>query len=260
MTNAIPLLSIDWSDAEEQALVLQFVLAAEPATDTVQQLENLVDLFVTAGNHAAFVRDQFPPEGVSLTLTARDHSSPLRPVFSLRARGLDVRSVQVLRNISWRFSAQAHPIVSVEIRDRTPNTSPRRFELPAAEWGTEEEAYPPLSNRLGFRVEREDPLDYRKSRRCLVEFGRPVPNDVIDAAIARAREWVSLAELGAFSPPAKPPEEAEVWEDVVAAYDEYSVELVMSLFEASELSWNVLLNLLAHFSRTIEPVTLVTIE
>ena len=61
-------------------------------------------------------------------------------------------------------------------------------------------------------------------------------------------------------PPVKPSFEAEVWQENLGPYDEYSVELAFSLFEASEAAWYTLLNCLERYSRTTERVVLVTIE
>jgi hypothetical protein len=111
-----------------------------------------------------------------------------------------------------------------------------------------------------MRVEREDPADYQKERRCVVEFGRPAPRDVFESLLGRLGEWVELLGHGAYGPPVKTAFEAEVWQENLTAYDAYSVELAFSLFEASEFAWNTLLNCLQHYSLTVEPIVLVTIE
>lgn len=256
----LPRLSISWTNAPRQDLLLEFGLGAVPTPEQLTNLEVLVGSFITAGGHGAFAREMASPSDSSLGLTRANLSSPMQPAFLLSGYEVDVRAFQLVRHLVWRWSARMQTVRDVTVSDLTPGQQARVVHLPDATWGTEAAAYPPLSQRFQIRLEREDPGDYQKERRCVVEFSRPVLRDVLESLVARVGEWVALMGQGAYGPPVKSAYEAEVWRETLAAYDEYSAELVFSLFEASEFSWNTLLNCLQHYSLTVEPIVLVTIE
>ena len=256
----LPRLSISWTNAPRQDLLLEFGLGAAPTPEQLTNLEGLVGSFVTAGGHGAFAREMAPPSDSSLVLTRAKLLSPMQPAFLLTGCELDVRAFQLVRHLAWRWSARMQPVHSVTVSDLTPGQQARMVQLPDATWGTEAAAYPPLSQRLQIRVEREDPGDYQKERRCVVEFSRSVPDDVFESLLSRIGEWVALMGQGAYGPPVRSAYEAEVWQENLSAYDKYSTELAFSLFEASEFAWNTLLNSLQHYSLTVEHIALVTIE
>jgi hypothetical protein len=171
---------------------------------------------------------------------------------------VDVRAFQLLRHCAWRWSAQSVQVRSIVVSDRTPGRHARLVQLPDAMWTTEDDAYPPLAQKLQYGVDWEDPADYMKERRCVVEFSQPVLNSG-GGAIAVISAWIELLAKGAFSLPVRVPNEAEVWQEDLNLYDDYSIELVVSLFEASEAAWSTLLNCLEAYSRGSERVALVTI-
>jgi hypothetical protein len=228
--------------------------------EQLSDLEGLVSSFAIVGRHGGFTRETASPFDSSLILTRPKPSSPMQPAFLLTGQQVDIRAFQLVRHLAWRWAARAQPVHEVTVSDQTPGQQARPIQLPEATWRTETAAYPPLSQRMQIRVEREDPADYQKERRCVVEFGRPEPRDVFESLLGRLGEWVALVGQGAYGPPVKPAFEAVVWQENLAAYDEYSIELALSLFEASEFAWNVLLNVLQHYSLTVAPIVFVSIE
>jgi hypothetical protein len=252
-----PPLSISWTNAVLQELVLQFELEQPPTPEQLGDLERLVASFVAVGSYGGFVRESVSPSMSSMRLMRKNLSSATQPAFLLSAQQVDVRAFQLLRHGAWRWSARAQAVRSVAVVD---GTSGQAVQLPDATWTTEEAAYPPQSRALQIRVEMEDPADYHKQRRCVVEFARPVPDEIFKSAISPIAAWVALANEGVYGPPVKPSFEAEVWQENLGPYDEYSVELALSLFEASEAAWNTLLNSLECCSRTTERIVVVTIE
>jgi hypothetical protein len=254
-----PQLAVTWTNAAQQDLLLKFELAAPSTPEGLAELEGLVRNFAAVGAHGGFARETTSPPDSTLVCTQADLSDPTQPAFTLAARQVDVRAFQLMRHLAWRWSAAAQAVFRVVVTDQTSGPVARAVQLPEATWGTEEAAYPPLSQRVSIRVEREDPSDYRKSRRCVVEFARPVPADVFDSVLARIGAWAALLGRGAYGPPVKAPFEAEVWPENLGPYDEYAVELAFSLYEASESAWDVLLNTLQDYSAKVEPIVLVTI-
>jgi len=249
-----PRLFTTWTDAAQQELLLQFELGAAPTPEQLSDLERLVSSFVTVGSHGGFARELVSPSDSALILTRANLSSPMQPAFLLTSQQVDVRAFQVVRHLAWRWSALAQPVRGITVSDQTPGEHARQVQLPDATWRTEAAAYPPLSQRLQIRVEREEPADYQKERRCVMEFSRPEPREVFDSLVGRVGGWVALVGHGAYGPPVKPAFEAETWQENLAAYDDYSVELALSLFEASEFAWNTLVNALEQYSGKLKGI------
>lgn len=258
MADHIPELTI-LSTKEPARLRIAFSFEGAPPQEAVQALGDAVRAFVAVGAHAGYATPIGTSVPSSLELLGMDVSRAAGPWFELRARGLDFRAFSILRNLCTRISAKVHPITSIAVHGQGDGAE-TVTNIPIAEWGTEHQAYPAVAEQLSFPIERGDPLDYHKTRRALVEFGRAVEAGVFGALIERVREWMALAEGGGFSPPVKPADLAAVWEDSIVPFDAFSVEVAMRLFESSEFAWNVLLNLVEAFSLTVEPVASVTIE
>ncbi len=220
----IPPLSLSWTNAASQELVVHFELEQPSIPDGLDDLQRVVACFVTMGASGGFAREMVSPVNSSLSLTGEDLSSPTGPTFFLYSEQVDIRAFQLLRHCGWRWSADAQALRSISVSDRTPGQEARQVQLPDATWATEEAAYPPQSQLLQFPIERGDPADYQKERRCVVEFGRAVPSEVFESVIASISAWVDLAAEGAYGPPVRPSFEAEVWEENLGPYDEYSVE------------------------------------
>lgn len=255
-----PPLSISWTNAVSQELVVRFELEQPATAEQLDNLQKLVASFVAVGSFGGFARELVSPSESSLTLARFNPSFPMQPTFLLNAQQIDVRAFQLLRNGAWRWSGQAQGLRSITVLDLTPVQHTDPIQLPDVTWATEDAAYPPQSRLLQIRVEHEDPVEYHKQRRCVVEFGRKVPIEVFKSVVVPISAWLELAGEGAYCPPVKLPFEGEVWQENLGPYDEYSVELALALFEASEAAWNTLLNCLERYSKTSEPVVLVMIE
>jgi hypothetical protein len=259
MAISAPHLSVTWTGASRQELLVEFELAFVPKREQFAQLENLVSHFVTAGRYGAFPRENVSPAESSLHLTSANLSLPLHPTFVLTGEELDPRAFRLLHHMVWKWSSRGSPLAATRVSDRTAGRHASVIQIPDATWTTEYATYPPASSRLRTRVERDDPGDYQKERRCVVEGGRPLPAARMNDVIERLRTWYLLVNAGAYGPPVKPSPEAEVLLENLAGYDEYSVELALYLFEASEAAWDTLLNSLEHYSLTVEPLALVTV-
>lgn len=255
-----PPLSITWSGAPRQELLVTIELARPASVEQLAELERAVAMFAALGSHGAFPRATVSPTDSSMALARADGHSPTRLAFVIMAQQVDLRAFQLVRHVAWKWGARVQPVRAVVVLDRTEGHHARAIDVPDITWGNEEAVYPPLSQLLQVRVERDDPADYHKERRCVIEFGRRVPQYVFETVNEYIAAWVALVSDGAFGPPVRPAFEAEVWQASLGPYDEYSAELALSLFEASELAWNPLVNCLQRYSEAVEPVTLVTIE
>lgn len=254
-----PGLAITWSEASHQQLVLDFDLERPLTPEQSADLQRLVNVFVAVGSYGGFARLNAAPSESSMNLAEVNLTTPSRPSFVLEARQVDVRALQLLRNALWRWAARNPAIRTLQITDRTSPSRAQSVKLVQPTWTTEIAAYPPQSELVQIRVEHDDPGDYRKERRCVVEFGRRIPKQVVATAAEPMAAWAALLYNGAYAPPVRPPFEAEVWLENVGPYDERSMELVLSLFEASEASWYTLMNCLDRYSTLTERIVLATI-
>lgn len=261
MAPSLPVaLSITWSDAPRQQLTLDFDFEHPLTPEQSADLQRLVNVFVAVGSYGGFASVNAPPPESSMNLAQTNLTVLSQPSFVLEAQQVDVRAFQLLRNALWRWSSRNPAIRALQITDRTSQARAQSVELVQPTWITEIRAYPPQSELVRIRVEHDDPSDYQKERRCVVEFGRPIPNEVFATVAEPIAAWAALMSEGAYAPPVRPPFEAEVWLENVGPYDEYSVELALSLFEASEASWYTLMNCLEHYSALRERIMLATIE
>lgn len=259
-TSSPPPLSITWSDAPRQQLALDFEFEQGLTPERSTDLQRLINVFAGVGAHGGFARIHAAPPESSMRLTQANLTEPERPSFVLEAEQVDIRALQLFRNSLWRWSANNQAIREVRITDRTSQVRAQSVELVQPTWTTEIPAYPPQSEHVRIRVEHGDPADYQKERRCVIEFGRRVPNEVFTTAAEPIAAWAALMYEGAYATPVRPAFEAQAWLQNLGPYDEYSVEVAFSLFEASEASWYTLMNCLERYSALTERIVLATIE
>jgi hypothetical protein len=258
MTNPAHRFSLAWADIASQSFLLEFKLAPNGLPLHLVELSKCVEVFVRVGSHGGFTAPGGLAHEGGLSLVTGNVNNPENPRFILEARSVDVRAFRVLDNLISRFSARVHRVSEVDAGSLAPQAVPVFF--PPLGWDNAHDLYPSVSSRNTVQVETEDPLDYHKGRRCVAEFEHRQPREELEVLRAWIDDWATIVELGGYSLPVREPAEAEAWIDTLQIYDEYSVEVVFSLFEAAEEAWNPLVNLLNRFSAEVDRLRLVSIE
>jgi hypothetical protein len=215
---------------------------------------------VLVGSRGGFVPEDVRPAQGDLALVKESPPSGRNLEFEWTARQLDVRAFYVMRNALEGFGAKVHAVQTAVVEDRTPGRMGRPFPMQFITAKNASRCYPGLSEKAALEIETEEPEAYAKSRRCLVDFGGPVPRETLEKLADWMRSWSRLAVMRAFTPPVRPVEKASVILEALAPYDEGSVELVFSLFDAVEEAWNVLFNMLDRFSGTVARIARVSLQ
>lgn len=104
--------------------------------------------------------------------------------------------------------------------------------------------YPPVSSGAGIELVWE-PVGGSWVRRCLVEYPSPPEAEEIDALSDWVEPWFELLELGGYALPIGSPNDVASARGGTVQFDEYSAELTVMRFEASEAAWAALINMIA---------------
>lgn len=218
----------------------------------------LVLAFCKLGAAGGFPSIGFGPGDSTLHFIREMASSSDEQVFLATAANVHADALLVLRNVLVSTSARRWHIDRVTAA-LSGQADASLQELLPPDHDDYAESYPPESDLCDLDVVEEDPLDYSKSRRCLIEFADELSAAAASAAFEELHAWVTLMEAGGFSPPVRPPERAMVSLNDLQRFDSHTIELTFSVFDASEESWSTLINLLDRLSRKSEVKT-VTIE
>jgi hypothetical protein len=255
-----PILELQHSGAVQQELAVVFALETAANTVQLEELLAIVTAWVAVGDRGGFVRHSAMPNDAAMVLDRFKFDDPQRPAFLIRTRQLDRTAWAPLRHATWRWSARGLRMQVIQVIDRTPGGPWATEQVPEMSYSAQPTEYPPLCDNLGFTVIYSNPGEYGKTRRCVIDFDRPVQATSIGAVIAAVSDWFELARYGAWAPPDFNSAEAMVDLANLAPYDEYSVELALSMFEASECAWYVLCNVLGRLSVDHEALSGVEID
>jgi hypothetical protein len=108
---------------------------------------------------------------------------------------------------------------------------------------TEYDRYPQRKSAVRFPVRREWQGDHR-ARRCVIELASAVAAEHVARLRAPVQHWFALLARGAFAVPVGLPSETDCIPGDLTLYDEFSCEITVNRFEASEMAWNALVNML----------------
>lgn len=255
-----PTLDLQHSGAVEQEHAVVFQLEAPARSEQLEELLAIVMAWVAVGQRGGFVRRSAMPNDAALALDRWEFDDPHRPAFLLRARQLDRTAWALLRHAAWRWGARGPLVQKIKVIDRTPGGPWVTVQVPEMSYARQPTEYPQMCDNLSFDVTYGNPGEYAKTRRCVIDFGRPVEATTMDGVIAAASDWFELARYGAWAPPDFDVAAAMVDLGNLAPYDEYSVELALSMFEASECAWYVLCNVLGRLSVEHEALHSVEID
>lgn len=255
-----PSLKLQHSGAVQQEHAVVFQLEAPAHAEQLEELHAIVTAWVAVGQRGGFVRRSATPDDAALALDRWKFDDPQRPAFLVRARQLDRTAWAPLRHAAWRWSARGALVQEIKVIDRTPGGPWATEQVPEMTYAAQPNEYPQLCDNLSFPVTHGNLGEYTKTRRCVIDFGRPVQATSIEAAIAAASDWFRLARYGGWARPDFDVEMAMVDLENLAPYDEYSVELALSMFEASECAWYSLCNVLGRMSLEYEALQSIEID
>jgi hypothetical protein len=258
MTNALPgLVLTRWTDAP--AKTLDVLIDAAVAADPVRQaaVEHHAQALMALARYGAFPAGRLVPGIAPLTLVER--APEMGVVASLRVERVDYRVWQLLRELLVRDETTGPFVRHIEVRERNDDGG-LTWRLRGVDEAVDALGYPPRVPALEFSLIDEDAADMVKNRRCVVTLAPAYTDEVLAELLHRMTQWVELLEQGAYAPTMALEGHAVVERGSLHAYDVDSLELVLSLYEASEAGWSSLLNLLHHFSVTVARIADVSIE
>jgi hypothetical protein len=175
--------------------------------------------------------------------------------------GIEPSVFQLVRNMLMRAGGADRMLHELRIAgspaDRALGLDADWVRLPVPDEEDDESAYPPLRSRKPWTT---DYLGDTWVRRCLVEFTVAVETVHVEAVAAIVEPWFTLLEAGAYPPGAIGPWDAECSAGDVAYFDEFTVEVSVMRFQASDAAWNSLLNALSMMEPFGELVSSFTLD
>lgn len=223
----------------------------------IEEIGRLVAVFTQAGELGAFPAAAHSGGPSRIGRIAGPKSSDQSIAFEMTASGITPQAFQILRNLLGWSEAIHGGVASLRIRDKQRRDQGRTAPFPGDV--DEEDAYPPPWEKLGFAIDWEN-TQYSKSRRCLIEAARPLETADVEQVAETARAWSALLDEGGFVLPSDFPSETESSSGSVSQFDEYSVEISVLRFQASEMAWASLANMIDASCRTSLQVIRMIVE
>lgn len=170
---------------------------------------------------------------------------------------VDYRVCHIACNVLGHAIAGLRGVEFREVIEPDTQVQRQNWRLPASRDDADMQGFPPMASWLPFQVLPEDAADRVKGRRCLVTMSQAVEAPELASLVRAMDDWACLLEMGGYSSTALG---STVILGSLHAYDDYGVEMVISIFEASEAAWFSLLNLLRNFPAGAAVIADVCIE
>jgi hypothetical protein len=236
---------------------LKYTLLGE--TDSTDLITKINQKFADGGVCGGYAPMGVHPVQSTLHYSGEEKKSKSNiAIYYLKSAAIDVNCFQILRNMASRLSLDGLFIKNIEV-ELPDNQQIGRFELPVPDENNEEKVYPSRSAKNNFSILWED-SDFSKSRRVLVEMVDRPGSDMASALSLYVKSWYTLLEGGGFAMPVGLPNETESTTGRVIQFDESSFEISVSRFQASEMAWNVLINIIASYSEKVSSVDRIIID
>jgi hypothetical protein len=181
-------------------------------------------------------------------------------VWECDAKAVDHRFAQVLRNNMVMFNQLHHLVERIEMQAII---TPPSTGAPLPDLGSRSlaDTYPPRSKQLSFRINYEQPEDFRGGRRVEIVFAHPLS----DKALEKTLDWLELwadVSLGVYAENEEDVETGEcaIFDAVPDIADDYTIEMPIEMFGAVEEAWHSLFNLCERISTDIAPISTVAVE
>jgi len=241
MPDRLPKLVLRGVDFQSDSLQLSYGFDGELQAAT-PSLHAITELFVANAAHGAFSAGV--PLAMSIATTQPAADSQLEYVLS-RTRGLERHAFQCLRNMARRLRRDGVLARSIGVTGSSQGpAADEPLDWPSEQ--TEETSYSRGSERIEALIVRED-SDFAKSRRCLVRIAGVPDTASVEAFEAHVRPWYLLLEAGGYAMPIEWPEDSDCIAGSVSQFDEQTIEIAVSRFQASELAWIALANMAVSF-------------
>ena len=259
MHDRMPKLFLVGVESPTAHLRLRLELSAGKPDDALLEIDKLVRSFVTAGERGGYPSPDSAANVSRLTLSAAPQIKGRQIVCDLQAEHVDPRAFQIVRIMIGASRSSAWTAGSVTIEEVRTGTL-RRIDVPLPDDLNDEDVYPDVSNLVPFVVDWVS-TQFSMSRRLLAAFRYPIQPEHVDGVAELVRIWGDLVEANGFSLPTEMPlEEVESVVGPVDQLDEFTIECVVDRFEACETAWNVLINLLDAYSRSMFRMSKISVE
>jgi hypothetical protein len=258
MTRDFPPLELAAASAPLARQEVTFHIAEGDPAAAAGLLDAVLRRHVAPGDLGGYVAPGVPADRSHFRLVSAAEVSKGTVVFVVEAEYVDPRAFQILRNMIARLTEARTAVTRIVVRQLSPGV-PRGGELAPASDENEDEVYPPLSNQLRFPIEWVN-TQFSKSRRCEVEYSKPLGAPEVLEITRRVETWGRVLQAGGFATPAGLPGEVESVYGGVSQFDEYTVEIEVARFKASETAWNVVANLLDAHGRAASGVVKIVVE
>ena len=221
------------------------------------KVNELIKTFVAAGAHGGFPPSNATPGDSRLAIESSDLSISGGMSFILNANLVDLRAFQLLRNSSCRLAREDINVTRIVVKE-IGQSDHQLVKVPEADYDNESDVYPGIAS-IKLATMWED-NEFSKLRRCVVEKKDPVGAVGVLGIRDWIEPWYQLLEAGAFAMPVGRPDETVSIGGSVSFFDEFSIEISVGRFLASESAWSVLINMLDAYSSSSGFLLKVTID
>lgn len=228
--------------------------------DEVAAAQAVVEAFVEAAHRGAFPMPGEDPASSDLALVDPPTVAAAQLGFTLEARNVDARALQLLRQMLSRIEHAGDASLRHINATRHGHGRTHRIVYPVIDDDNEQDQYPEPPAAPGFVVHWDDDVGYSRSRRVLVEFPHAIEGEPVDTFIEYVEAWGKLLEASAFALPAGMPDVLDNVMGPVSQFDVVTLEVEIPVYKSSERGFDVLTHLLARFHAQELPIRLMVIE
>jgi hypothetical protein len=240
-------------------LELVMSLSAGKGQEAASAVTALVERFVGAGRAGGYTLPSVAADRSRLELVPGVVVGSDQLTYRLEAKYVTGLAFQILRLMVGTVPGQSWAVGTILVREPRPGPL-NRVELPLPDDENEDDVYPEMSVSVPIAVDWVE-TQFSWSRRCLVEFASPVQPNQLQAVKDRVNLWWALVEARGFVLPTDfPIEEILSTLGDVTQFDEFTIEIAVDRFHASEAAWEVLVSLLDAYSRSGVPIVNVDVE
>jgi hypothetical protein len=237
---------------------VEVALAGVSEERALDDLASVLRSIFTMADCGAYVTHAASPKDAAFEVVD-EQVGDFAITWECRARAVDWRFAQIVRNELVMFSQCEHPISRFSIV--SPEASALRRVLPPLGGEPLDAWYPGVSAAVRIPIVKSTPHTFRGGRRVAIEFVDPLTDPALKATIDLLETWAA-ASFGAYGST-----ETELWNGESAisdvtpdVMDDWTVEAAIERFGAPEIAWASLINLAARFDTDIARVAKVVIE
>ncbi|CAN5718526.1 hypothetical protein BH11PSE13_BH11PSE13_11390 [soil metagenome] len=242
----VPELKVSRQTDGGDTITVELRFGCAPELVNSSPYEQAAGLFMACASRGAFCQASEAPRVWKLVQGVSAHWSGPSLTLLLRIEHFDARGLQVLRNLLVGAAEPENRIDGIVVKVPMELRGYRRDEqaMPMLDEDNEDDEYPALSERLGFDCVDEE-VDDTWVRRCVIEYAAPVSPEEVERLEHWVEPWFNLLEMGGYALPIGLPENVQSAPGGVNQFDEFSIEISLMKFHASEMAWHALANMLS---------------